>query len=148
MIHVLDSEDEPDRFSGICALRFVVVCIDKSSEEEEEKVSLNRKRGLRKLLADRAKRSAPKDTSRSQPPLPLPPPPSLTVNPFAPANLKKRKNEKEVAEDGELVPQKDEVPSKQQNMAKGKGWASSVERPERGRGAPLEPRMGPSVVTR
>lgn len=124
------------------------MCIEKSSEEEEEEVSLNRKRGLHELLADKAKGSTPKDTSRSQPPLPLPPPPSPAVNPFAPANLKKRKNEKDVAEDGELVPQKERVPSKQQNMAKGKGRASSVKRPKCGRGAPLESRMGPSAGTR
>ena len=39
-------------------------------------------------------------------------PPSPVVNPFASTNLKKRKKEKEVAEEGELVPQKEGVPFK------------------------------------
>ena len=51
---------------------------------------------------------------------PLSPP---TVNPFTVANLKKKRKEKEVAEEGELVPQKE---PKQQKTAKGQGRASSV----------------------
>lgn len=61
MIQVSDLEDEPDRSSGIRTFGFVVAHIDNSSEEEEEEMSLNRKRGLRELLADRVKGSAPKD---------------------------------------------------------------------------------------
>ena len=126
MIQVSDSEDKPDRSSSVYALGLVVVRIDNSSEEEEEEMSLNKKKGLRELLADRAKGSTPKDTLRSQPHLPIPLPPPLTVNPFAPTYLKKRKKEKEkvVAEEGELVPQKEMVPSKQQKMVKGKGKPS------------------------
>ena len=67
-------------------------------------MSLNSKRGLRELLADRAKGSVPKNASRSQPPLPLPPPLPPSVNPFSLANLKKGKKKKEVAKEGELVP--------------------------------------------
>ena len=75
-------------------------------------MSLNKKKGLRELLADRAKGSTPKDTSQSQPHLPIPFPPPLAINPFAPTYLKKRKKEKVVAKEGELVPQKEMVPSK------------------------------------
>jgi len=31
-------------------------------------------------------------------------PPPLSINPFAPANLKKRKKDKEVVDEGEVVP--------------------------------------------
>ena len=65
MIQVSESEDEPDRFLGVHALGLVIARIDNSSEEEEEEMSLNRKRGLHELLANRAKGLAPKDTSRS-----------------------------------------------------------------------------------
>ena len=82
----------------------------------------NRKKGLRELL--RARGLAPKVASRSQPPLPPPPPPPPSINPFAPANLKKRKKEKEITEEKELVPHE------QQKIAKGKGKASSVKSKE------------------
>ena len=88
----------------------------------------NRKKGLHELL--KARGSVPKDASGPQPPLPLPPFPPPPVNPFAPTNLKKRKKEKEVAEEGELVPQKERVPLKQQKMAKGTGRVSLVESKE------------------
>ena len=65
MIQVSDSEDEPDRFLGVHSLGLVIARIDNSSEEEEEEMSLNRKRGLHELLVNRAKGLAPKDTSRS-----------------------------------------------------------------------------------
>ena len=96
-------------------------------EEEEEEMSLERKRSLRELLVGRAKGSAPKDASGSQ--LSLPPPPP-SVNPFAPTNLEKRKKDKEVVEEGELVPYNEEVPPKLLKIAKGKGKASSAESKE------------------
>ena len=60
MILVLDLEDELDRSSGVCAPGLVVARIDNNSEEEEEGMSLNKKKGLSELLADRAKGSAPR----------------------------------------------------------------------------------------
>lgn len=103
MNEILDSEDEIDRSSGVCSGGFVVACITSSLEEEEEekKMPLERKkgRGLRELLAGKSKGSASKDASGSQ----LPPPPPPLVSPFAPANLRKRKKDKEVVEEGELV---------------------------------------------
>lgn len=77
MIHVSNTEDEPDRFLSFHASRFVVVHIDANSkeEEEEEAMALNRKKGLRELLTDKAKGQAPKDALGSQPSLNLPPSP-------------------------------------------------------------------------
>ena len=54
-----------DRFSGVRTSGFVVAHIDNSSEEEEEEMALNRKKGLQELLVDRAKGPTPKDTSGS-----------------------------------------------------------------------------------
>ena len=99
---ILDSEDELDRSSVVCSPRLVVACVDSSLEEEDEMPLDNRKKGLRELL--KARGSVPKDASGPQPPLPFPPFPPSLVNPFAPTNLKKRKKENEVAEEGELVP--------------------------------------------
>ena len=75
-------------------------------------MALDRKKGLKKLLVDRAKGSVQKDTSRSQPlptllPPPPPPPPPPAVNLLAMPNLKKKRKEKEVAEEGEVVRQKE-----------------------------------------
>ena len=103
MIQVSDSEDKLDKSSNVRTSRFIVAQVANSLEEEEEEMAMNRKRGLCELLANRAKGLAPKDASRSQPPLALPPP---TINPFAVANLKKKRNEQELVEKGELVPQK------------------------------------------
>ena len=98
-------EDELDKSSDIRTPRFIVAQVDDSLEEEEEEMALNRKKGLCELLANKAKGSTPKDASRSQPPLALPPPPPPTVNSFAVTNLKKKRKEKELAKEGELVPQ-------------------------------------------
>jgi len=57
----------------------------------------------------------------------LSPPPSPTVNLFTVANLKKKRKENEVPEEGKVVPQKE---PKQQKMAKGQGRVSSVESKE------------------
>lgn len=91
---------------------------------------LERKKGLRELLMSRVKGSVLKDSSVSQlpPALPLPPPPS--VNPFSLANLKKRKKDKEVANEGELVLRDEGVPPKLPKTANGKGRASSIESKE------------------
>ena len=76
-------------------------------------MALDRKKGLKKLLVDRAEGSVQKDTSRSQPlptllpPPPPPPPPPPAVNLLAMPNLKKKRKEKEVAEEGEVVRQKE-----------------------------------------
>ena len=129
MIQVSDSEDELDRFPSVRTFELVVACIASDSEEEEkeEEMPLERKNGLRELLADRAKGLAPKDASRSQLPPALPLPPPYSVNPFALANLKKRKKDKEVVEERELVLHNKEVPPKLSRTTKDKGRAFSVE---------------------
>ena len=83
---------------------------------------LERKNGLRQLLVGRAKESTSKDTSGSQ----LPPAPPPSINPFTPANMKKRKKDKEVVGEWELVPYNEEVPLKLPKTAKGKRRASLV----------------------
>ena len=131
MIQVSDLEDELDKSSSVRALGFTVARVANSLEkEEEEEMPLERKKGLRELLAGKTKGSAPKDASGSHLPLALPPPPSPLVNPFALANLKKRKKDKEVVEEGELVPYNEEVPPKLPRMAKDKARASLVESKE------------------
>ena len=92
---------------------------------------LERKKGLHELFAGRAKGSTPKDTSGSHFLLALPPSPLSSVNPFTLANLKKRKKDKEVVEEGELVPHNKEVPPKLPRTAKDKGRALSRLRPKR-----------------
>ena len=69
---------------------------------------------------------APKDASGSQPFPTLPPPPLPSVNPFVLANLKKRKNDKEVVKEGEVIPLDEGVPPKLPKTAKGKGRGFSV----------------------
>ena len=88
VIQVSNSKDVLDRFSSVHTSGLVVARIasDSKEEEDEEEMPLERKKGLRELLANRAKGSVPKDASGSQPPLPPPPlPPS--AHPFALANL-------------------------------------------------------------
>ncbi|KAL0015096.1 hypothetical protein SO802_002165 [Lithocarpus litseifolius] len=94
---------------------------------------LERKKGssLHELLAGRSKGPASKDASGSQLPSPPHPPPHLSsASPFVLTNLKKRNKDKEVVEEGELVPTNDGAPSKMPKMAKGKHRASSTESKE------------------
>ena len=93
---------------------------------------LERKSRLRELLIGRAKGLAPKDASGFQLPPPSRPPltPPPLANLFAPANLKKRKMDKEVVEKGELVPYDEGVPPKMPKTTKGKGRASLAESKE------------------
>jgi len=73
IIKVSDSKGEPDRLSGVHTSGLVVACIDDSSKDEEEKMALNMKKGLKELLNDKAKGSGQKDASGSQPLPTLPP---------------------------------------------------------------------------
>ena len=95
-----------------------------SSLEEEEETPLERKKGssLHELLTGRSKGSAFKEASGSQLP---PPPPSASL--FAPANLKKRKKDKEVVEEGKLVPYNEGIHPKVSKMAKGRQRGSLTE---------------------
>ena len=76
MIQVSNSKDELDKLLGVRTSSLIIVHVNNSSKEEEEKMALNRKKGLHEILVERAKGSASKDTPGSQPFLALPPPPS------------------------------------------------------------------------
>ena len=139
VIEVSDLEDKFDKSLGVCSAGFILAHITSSleeeeeeeKEEEEEEMPLERKKGsgLRELLVGRSKGSASKDASGFQLSLPLPPP-FPSVSPYALANLKKRKKDKEVVEEGELVPTNEGVPLKMPKTAKGKGRASLAESKE------------------
>ena len=124
VVQVSDSEDELDRFSSVRTPGLVIAHID-DSLEDEEKMALNRKKGLKELFAERNK-----GTSRSQPLHTLlhpHPPPTVDLLPIPIPNLKKKRKEKEIVEEGEVVSQKE---SKQQKMAKDEGCPSSIESKE------------------
>ena len=125
MIQVSNSGDELDRSSGVSAPGFTVACVADSSKEEE-KIPLKRKKGLYELLTSKAKGLAPKDASGSQPLPTLPPPPPPPVNPFTSANLKKRKKDKEVVEEGEVIPLDEGVPPTLPKTSKAKGRGFSI----------------------
>nr|POE81197.1 hypothetical protein CFP56_30387 [Quercus suber] len=84
---------------------------------------LERKNGssLHELLAGRSRGSASKDAWGS---LLLRPPPSPVVSSFAPVNMRKRKKDKEMAEERELVHSNEGVPPKVPKTVKGKQMAS------------------------
>ena len=124
VVQVSDSEDEPDRFSSVRTLSLVIAHIN-DSLEDEEKMALNRKKGLKELFVERNK-----GTLRPQPLhtlLPPPSPPTVDLLPIPIPNLKKKRKEKEIVEEGEVVSQKE---SKHQKMAKDKGCPSSIESKE------------------
>ena len=64
MVQVSDSDGELDNSFVVRSPKFIVARVDDSSKEEEE-MALNRKKGLRELLVDRAKGQVSKDTSGS-----------------------------------------------------------------------------------
>nr|POF26706.1 hypothetical protein CFP56_60856 [Quercus suber] len=122
VVQVLDLEDELDRFLGVLTLRLVIARMDDNLEDEKE-MALNRKKGLKELLAERNKELAQKGASGSQhlPAFRLPP---SAINLLLMHNLKKKRKENKVAEEGEVVPQKE---PEQQKTVKDKGRASLLE---------------------
>ena len=93
VIHISDAEDEFDRISGVRTLCLVVANIDNSSEEEEEEMALNPRKGLKELLTGRNKGSSSKEAQRSQPLPTLSPPPPPTISLLLMPYLKKRMKE-------------------------------------------------------
>ena len=73
MIQVSDLEGELNRSSVVRSPKLIVAQVDNNLEEEEE-MALNKRKGLKEILAERNKRSASYDTPGSQPFLALPPP--------------------------------------------------------------------------
>ena len=105
-MEISDLEDTLDRSSIVRSPKLIVTRVDNNSEEEEE-MTLNPRKGLKELFAGRNKWLPFKDVPKSQsfPALPPPPPPTLNLLPMP--NLKKKRKEREGAEEGELVPQKE-----------------------------------------
>ena len=103
-MEISNSEGELDKSSIVHSSKLIVACVDSSSKEKEE-MALNPRKGLKELLTGRNKGSSSKDAPRSQPLLALPlptPPPTVGLLPIP--NLKKKRKEKEIAEEGEVVP--------------------------------------------
>jgi len=100
VVQVSISKDELERFSGVRTPGLVIARIDDSSEDEEEMI-LNRKKGLKELLVERNN-----GTLGSQPLLALPLSSFPTVSLLPIPNLKRKRKEKEIAEEGDVVPPK------------------------------------------
>ena len=106
-VEILDSKGELDKSSIVRSPRLIVAWVDSSFEEEEE-MTLNARKGLKELLVGRNKGSSSKDAPRSHPLLALLPHLSpSTVGLLPIPNLKKKRKEKEIVEEGEVVPQKE-----------------------------------------
>ena len=125
-MEISNSKGALDRSFTVRSSKLIVAWVDSSSEKEEE-MAFNPRKGLKELFVGRNKRLSSKDAPKSQPLPALPPPLSLTLNLLPMPNLKKKRNEKEGAKEGELVPQKK---PKQQRTARERGRASSVESKE------------------
>ena len=100
VVQVSVSKDELERFLGVRTPGLVIARIDDSSKDKEEMV-LNRKKGLKELLVERNN-----GTLGSQPLLALPLSSFPTVSLLPIPNLKRKRKEKEIAEEGEVVPLK------------------------------------------
>ena len=133
VIPMSDTEDELDRHSSVHAPILVVARPDRSSEEEEDEMALNRgNKGLKELLAGRNTRSTSKEVPKSKLPPVLPPPPPLPPTDLklhANLNLKKKRPVQE-QEEGEVIPQKGTKQQKTVKDPKDKRAISSDNREE------------------
>ena len=116
LVEVSNFEVGFDRSSAVDFPRLVVSRID-TNEEEEEDISLNQRRSLRDLLAERNKGSSSKEAPKSQvppilPPFPPLPPTDLGLNIMK--DLKKKRPMQDL-EEGEVASQKG---MKQQKITK------------------------------
>ena len=103
-------------FSATHFLRLIIAQVDTSSEEEE-RMDLKQRKGLKGLLADRNKWSTSKEVPKTQVPTNLPPPlppPFIDLGLLTIPNLKKKRPMQDL-EEGEVAPQKG---SKQQRTTK------------------------------
>ena len=74
LINISDAEGESDRHFGVHTLILVIACLDNSSEEEEDSMTLNKgNKSLRELMASKGKESTSKEATKSQVPSNLPP---------------------------------------------------------------------------
>ena len=114
LVTISDAEGETDWHSPI----LVIACLDSSFEEKEDGMTMNNgNKSLRDLMAAQNKVLTSKETTKSQVPLTLPPPPpllpvelGLKIIP----DLKKKRPVQEL-EEGEVGPQKR---AKQKKVAK------------------------------
>ena len=103
MVQVSDSEDKLNKFFDVRTPSLVTARVDDNSKDEE-KMALNRKKGMKEFLTERNKGiSESPPLPAPPPPLPLPPP---TVSLLPIPNLKKKRKENEITEKGKVVPQK------------------------------------------
>ena len=66
IVHISDTEDEPDRHSGVCTPILVIARPDSTSEEEEDKMALNQgNKSLRDLMVARYKGSTSQEVPKS-----------------------------------------------------------------------------------
>ena len=103
-------------FSATHFLRLIIARVD-TSFEEEERMDLKQRKGLKGLLADRNKWSTSKEVPKTQALTNLPPslpPPFIDLGLLTIPNLKKKRPMQDL-EEGEVAPQKG---SKQQRTTK------------------------------
>ena len=103
-------------FSVTHFLRLIIARVD-TSFEEEERMDLKQRKGLKGLLADRNKWSTSKEVPKTQALTNLPPslpPPFIDLGLLTIPNLKKKRPMQDL-EEGEVAPQKG---SKQQRTTK------------------------------
>ena len=81
VVKVPNFEDELNRVSGLHPSGLEVVHPDDSLEDEEEKMALNQRKGLRDLMAGRNKGSSFKEVPKFLATDNLPPPPLLLLLP-------------------------------------------------------------------
>ena len=108
VVHISDTNDEPDRHSGVHAPILEIAHPYSTFEEEEDEMALNQgNKGLKELMATRNKGSTSKEVPKSQVPPTLPPPPPLPLTDLrlhAIPNLKKKRLVQEL-EKGEAAHQ-------------------------------------------
>ena len=76
LVTISNAKGEVDRHSGVHTPTLVIVYPDRSSEDEEHSMALNKgNKSLRELMASRGKVSTSKKATKSQVPTNLPPPP-------------------------------------------------------------------------
>ena len=94
-------------FSATHYLRLIIARVDTSSEEEE-RMDLKQRKGLKGLLVERNKWSTSKEVPKTQVPTNLPPPlppPFIDLGLLTIPNLKKKRPMQDL-EEGEVAPQK------------------------------------------
>ena len=96
MVEVPNSKDKLDKVSGVRPSSLVITRPDNSSEDEEEEMALNQRKGLRDLMVRRNKGTSSKEVPKSQDANNLPhpsPPPTIALGLLPIPNLKKKRKD-------------------------------------------------------